>query len=42
MCPMSLTSVNLFEDTEKKVIRTLQGFIDRIDSAVDSLSGDAP
>lgn len=36
----SEAATSVFEDTEKKVIRTLQGFIDRIDSAVDSLSSD--
>lgn len=36
----SEAATSVFEDTEKKVIRTLQGFVDRIDSAVDSLSSD--
>lgn len=31
-------ATNVFEDTERKLIGTLQGFLDRIDSAVDSMS----
>ena len=34
-------ATEVFENTEDKLIRTLQGFVDRLDSAVDALSGAA-
>jgi Zn-dependent protease with chaperone function len=34
-------ATEVFENTEDKLIRTLRGFVDRLDSAVDALSGSA-